>query len=398
MRARVVSVGVCLLAIAVTVTGFFALAEHAEAQPVEAADCRAAVPLVLEQSGLLMASGDHLLTRDGYGFFSADIDSIAVRGAGFDPAVAATTEAIARSLADFYDTTDVDVITDLDEQTSEPARVVIIDGDIAVPGHPTVFNVGGVPTLYLHWTSGATEIVELLDVPEFASFAASATSDTCASSETAVAAVPGVTPEPDDILAYVDEEPDTASPASGRTPVSPLADTSSPELPPLPVAAAAIVVAAGGVVLHQRDKIWGDRFAPRPQPAEALIHKSKPVYPTADLPPAHPRVIFLDEDEAQRRANRTTRSHHSLSARSTCMPRRSSRHSPGWSKRLRPSPRDRSWRVTSSPVWSTPSGLATRRAAATVLLPRWWCPNSTPSGCVSATTPPRHCSPRSPNM
>jgi hypothetical protein len=240
-----------------------------------------------------------------------------VRSASTAEAVGTATDVVAQSLINFYFGGTVDVFVNA---SGRPSRAVVLDGDISVPGHPMVFTVGGVQTLYLHWTTAEADITRLLDVPSFQTLPLRAESTTCvrhvppaagavqpgdgasddsAQNTTATGTTsPGYT-EPNDVLAYVDDEPDSTQSSNplDRLPGLPLADTSPPDQWPFPVAAAAALVTAGGVVLHRRDKIWGDRFAPVTEPADALIEASKPSLPVADLPPVVPRVIFLDQDQ-----------------------------------------------------------------------------------------------------
>ncbi len=311
MRARISLLVCAVLVIAGITTGFFAPLPQASAQQLAAAECGSARSIAADDRRPFASNGDSLLTTDGRGFFTENLTSMAVRSASTAEAVGAATDAVAQSLIDFYFGSRFDVFVNSPGRSS---RVVVLDDDISVPGHPKVLTIGGVQTLYLHWTTAEADITRLLDVPSFQTLSIHTESTTCLKhvSPAAAAVQPddgpsddsaqdttvtdtllSVDTEPNNVLAYVDDEPDSTQ--SQRTP---LADTSPPEQWPFPVAAAAILVATGGVVLQRRDKIWGDRYAPVAQPAEAMIQASKPSLPVADLPPSMPRVIVLDEDDA----------------------------------------------------------------------------------------------------
>ena len=148
------------------------------------------------------------------------------------------TDAVAQELNDFYFGTGVEVFVDLPGKST---RAVIIDGDIAVPGQPSVFDVGGVPTLYLHWTSAEIDIEQLLDTPAFKTLSAATNEDDCLHPRDATAAtVTTAAGEPNEILAYVDEEADETATSKGLGGLSqpPLADTTPTEQWPFPVTAA----------------------------------------------------------------------------------------------------------------------------------------------------------------
>ena len=262
--------------------------------------CDAPTPKANQTSRPLASNGGHLLTRDGTGFFTDDLSTMAVRSATNVSDLAQAAEAVADELTSFYSATDVAVR----QGGSTPAsRVVLIDGEIAVPGEPSVFIIGGVQTLYLHWSTATNDLAGLLDVPAFRTIFNTVDPATCANDAPPQAQTSGPEPvtatgEPIDVLAYVDDDSDgTTSAALEQLPRPPLADTTPTQQWPFPVTAAAVVVATGGVVLHRRDKIWGERFAPRSQPADRLIEASQPELPVADLPPAMPRTIVLDEED-----------------------------------------------------------------------------------------------------
>lgn len=298
MRVRI-SLRLCAILVAIgTALSFFAPAPNAAAQDPAPSQCDLGSHEDVSADRPLASNGGHLLTRDGTGFFTEELPSIAVRSAIEITEIDQATAAVLHELSDFYAASDVAVESD---SSPSAARVVLIDGDIAVPGEPTVFTIGGVQTLYLHWTTAESDLAELLEVPSFRTL--SNVADT-GCGRTAPPPAPPLAiadEEPNDVLAFVDEEPDAAQSAGALDQLvrTPLADSAPTQQWPFPVTAAAVVVATGGVVLYRRDKIWGDRYAPRPQPAAALIEASKPIaLPVADLPPALPRVIFLDEDEA----------------------------------------------------------------------------------------------------
>ncbi len=286
MRSRVFLLLCGLFAALVTITGLFAPLSAASAQELAVADCAHREPTEAIKTNPLRSNGGYLLTRDGTGFFTGDISSVAVRSAASGHDSAATpTEAVVGALVDFYFGSKVEIFAN---SPGKSTRAVVVDDEISVPGQPTVFTIGGVQTLYLHRTTADSDIARLLDIPSFKTLlVADDTDQDCLWSAAGRALT-----EPSHVLAYVDDEPGATDSILDALADTPLADSAPKTQFPFPIAAAAALVATGGVVLHRRDKIWGDRYAPSTQPVETLIEETSPV---PGLAPEHPRVIFLDE-------------------------------------------------------------------------------------------------------
>lgn len=105
--------------------------------------------------------------------------------------------------------------------------------------------------MYLHRTTAQADITRLLDLPSFKTLSVVDDADqNCLSPASGLAIS-----NPDEILAYVNDEPDATGSILDGVAGSPLADSAPKTQFPLSIAAAAAVVATGGVVLHRRDKI-----------------------------------------------------------------------------------------------------------------------------------------------
>lgn len=286
MRVSACRAELLLLAIVGLVIGSVALAPMASASQRRADDCAVRPTSEEIETSSFALNGERLLVRDGAGFFSLeDRDAIAIRPSDArQEAFVQATEAVRHAIVDFYERSGRAVHLDV----VNPNRAIVIDGDIAVPGHPTVFTVGGAETLYLHWTTAASDVAVLLDVPSFEAI----TSGQSPSAECGLAAVTVGLGAADGVLAYIDDVPDGLG-AGTRVP---LGDSSPKQTWPWPITAAALVTTAGGVVLHRRDKIFGDRHSPVRDPSQTLLKASKPLLPVADLPPTKPRVIYLDDE------------------------------------------------------------------------------------------------------
>jgi len=235
-----------------------------------------------------------LLPRDGNGFFSDRITSIGVRSPD-DPG---TAERVAERLVDHYFGRRVDVLV---EPPGRTTRAVVIDRDVAVPGQPIVYSVGDVPTLYLHAATAEQDLARLVDQPTFGSLAAGTSG--CDEPDVARAdAEPQGQGAAAEVLAFIDDRPDSsgADPASSAL-SPPLADSApSGDQWPLGLAGGSIALAAtAGLLVRHRDRRRRESSeSTTATPAEALLEASRPVLPVADLPPVKPRVIFLDEADA----------------------------------------------------------------------------------------------------
>lgn len=243
--------------------GFIAFAPPADAQQVEIAIVDSC--LTVADPGRLGAHSADLLPRDGSGFFNGEMASLAVRAADDrQEQYRDMAQQVATSLDTFFTNRGIPVSLNTADSAT---RTVLIDGDVAVPGQPVVYAVGGTKILYLHWTTAEQDLSALLaDVASFEALTSSPPNTDSSDQCTQVTRNTGELPEPSEVLAYVNEQGDDAS---GQVGV-PLADSSPKGGWPYPVSAAAILVASGGVLVHRREKYFGDSDDGKPVgPGEA---------------------------------------------------------------------------------------------------------------------------------
>ena len=139
----------------------------------------------------LETSAGQLMLSDGTGFFPPELTQAFLQVADpLHPEMAAAAAGVRDVIAAKYGDQlairgrahELEAIgaSQVSDRDSAMARLIVIDGDVSVPGEPSVYAIGGARTLYLHWTTAIDDVRGLLDLPEFETVGRAAPSSTAA--------------------------------------------------------------------------------------------------------------------------------------------------------------------------------------------------------------------------